>query len=120
MKRVVNYIPGMARQVTHTFTFPDYTIAELVAIMKTMAASDHFDISAVGNELITIIEGKFTAAQLSQHNAGFSSRLYTAAKEFADGRIAKLIMSSEGDVDDSVLTSLHLSDFEDAIEIIEL
>ena len=54
MKRVVNYNRGMARGVTHTFTFPDYTTAELVAIMKTMAASDHFDISAVGKELTTI------------------------------------------------------------------
>ena len=89
--------------------------AALVAIIKTMATSDHFDTSAAGNELTTITEGKFTAAELFQHNAGFSSCLYTAAKEFADGQIAKLIMSSEGDVDDSVLTSLHLSDFEDAI-----
>ena len=120
MKRVVNYNPGMARRVTHTFTFPDYSITELVAIMRTMATADHYNIVAADEELVAIIGAKFTIDQLSQHNAGFSSRLYSAAKGFADGRIAELIMRSEGDVDDSVLTSLLPSDFEDVLRIMEL
>lgn len=81
----------MARRVTHTFHFPDYSVPELVSILFKMAEKDNLKINEDAGDIIKLVEECFLPEVLAQHNAGFCCRLYRSAKDFADKRIASFI-----------------------------
>ena len=93
---------------------------DMMEILYKMAATQDYCISEPASALVHLVENKFSLSSLSQHNAGFSSRLYRTARKFADSRIVLFYMESDditlGDVQ---LTTLIL-DFKRAVETIHL
>ncbi|EDO45730.1 predicted protein [Nematostella vectensis] len=64
--------PGFARRVRSTFTFPDYTSAELAEIFLGKVKKEMFDTQVSGDELATLFVEKFASEQRSQLNAGLT------------------------------------------------
>ena len=117
MDRVVNNNPGMARRITHSFTFPDYSVQELVDILRVMAKKDGFQVSPSNRELEMLIASSFTADKLAKYNAGFSSQMLCFAREAADARLAEFIIAEEEmEFGNSFLTTLVIDDFKEALK----
>lgn len=116
--------PGLARRISHTFTFENYSIDELVMIIlqkvigqvcfvcfceaRVTTLTQNFKLApGVENDLAQIINENFSETERGKHNGGLSQRLVDAAIEALNMRLEL----DSGSID--TLVTLTTADFEE-------
>lgn len=82
---------GMARRITKTFEFEDYSYKELAEILLIMAKQQQFTISVALEEMRELFARNFSPELTSRHNAGLCTHLLKHARSAANKRLMVLL-----------------------------
>lgn len=87
MKRFLESNGGLARRLTGTFNFEDYTPVELFRIFVQMAKKSQFTVDVEEEFAVTQMSASFSLELCSRHNAGLSQKLLAASIDNVNARV---------------------------------
>lgn len=113
MDRFMGINPGLERQITHRFVFPNYTPVELAEIYIKKCVQNGFTVDPSIDDVASTIAATFTDI-MPQHNAGLAQQLYMASRSEVNARCIDQIISGEMSPSRDVLMHISEADFDQA------